>query len=36
MIGHFKIPFNRPCLVGNELEYIADGEFQLYNGILLV
>lgn len=21
---HFKIPFNRPCLVGNELEYIAD------------
>jgi dTDP-4-amino-4,6-dideoxygalactose transaminase len=24
MIGHFKIPFNRPCLVGNELEYIAD------------
>ena len=24
MIGRFKIPFNRPCLVGNELEYIAD------------
>jgi dTDP-4-amino-4,6-dideoxygalactose transaminase len=24
MMGDFKIPFNRPCLVGKELEYIAD------------
>ena len=23
-MGDFKIPFNRPCLVGKELEYIAD------------
>ncbi len=24
MIGKYQIPFNRPCLVGNELDYIAD------------
>jgi hypothetical protein len=23
MIGNFRILFNRPCLVGNEVEYIA-------------